>query len=323
MKYTIAFLLCTLTVGVTGAQSTPTIYEGFTEASRDILVSGSELGRLQQVAVRMGDRVKEGDLIAQMDDVQQRATVRLSRARAAMTGDLDLAVEEETMYRERTEQLRELVRRNLARPDEVKRSESQWRMAIARVKQANEQRELHRLQLERDLLLLERRRITAPASGVISRVLRWEGEYVTPADSAIVRLLVVDVLEGTFNIPAEDVSNVRLGQEVSLLLRSCSETAKGVINRISPSIEGKSGTVQIRVRIPNFQHRYMHGDRCTLRIMHANQRRGAEERSTDEESANEGSEIDRITLIRPSVKILHVSEADSAPQTSSRRRRHQ
>lgn len=267
----VAAIVLLMTFVVTGSQSVQAqpsalIYEGFTEASQDILVSGSELGRLHKVKVRMGDVVEKGQVLAQMDDVQQLAAVRLSQAQSEMTGDLDLAIAEERMNFDRLEKIRELAKRNMARPDEVSRQESQWEMASARVTQAREQQRLRQIQLERDQIQVERRRIIAPISGVIARVLHSEGEYITPADSAIFQLLHVDTLDGIFNIPAKEMTHVRTGKSVRVFLRSCSTTVDGVIDRISPSIEGKSGTVQVRVRIENPDREYLHGDRCTLRL---------------------------------------------------------
>jgi len=265
-----------------GQATNALIYEGFTEAEQDIMVSASELGMLTRVHVQMGDRVQAGQVLAELDDSQQRAVVRISRAQSQMTGDLDLAVAEERMYRDKTETLREMLADGLARPDEFERSETSWLMAQARVTQAREQQQLRRLQLQRDELQLARRRIVAPMDGVIARVLHQRGEYLTPADSNVFEMLGDRSLDAVFNISVEDLVHIQIGMPVRVFLRSRSETVEAEISQVSPSIDGRSATVQIRVRIENPDGEYLHGDRCTLRLVPGAQRRPSSALKRDE-----------------------------------------
>jgi multidrug efflux pump subunit AcrA (membrane-fusion protein) len=154
----------------------------------------------------------------------------------------------------------------MARPDELVRAETDLRIATARFVAAQEQLALRELELDRYKLQLERRKIRVPMDGVISEVFHKPGEYLTPGDPAVVRLLVMDKLFGVFNIPVEDTAFIKVGSPVKVYLRSTSKTLEATITSIAPDIDGESGTVQVRVELDNTDRRLLSGDRCTLRL---------------------------------------------------------
>jgi len=287
-----------LDAGRVRAQSQALIFDGFTEAADDVMVSGSDLGRIQSITVKMGDYVQAGDVLAELDDSLQRASLAISRAQADAEGEIQLALADESLQRLRTEKLRQLARDSMARPDELRRAEAELQSATARVRIAKEQQHLRRLQVQRDELQLESRKVIAPTSGVIARVLRAAGEYITPADAAIFQLLTVDRLEAVFNIPVEHINLVGKGDRVRVFLRSQSKTVDAVVDRMSPSIDGQSGTIQIRIIIDNADRSFRSGDRCTLQL----------------------TDRDRVHRRTSSVGINHaMPETDSPPADASGR----
>jgi multidrug efflux pump subunit AcrA (membrane-fusion protein) len=102
--------------------------------------------------------------------------------------------------------------------------------------------------------------------GVISQLFHQPGEYITPGDPAVVRLLVMDKLFAVFNIPVEDTAVVQVGSPVRVFLRSISTTINASISSIAPDIDGESGTVQVRVELDNANRSLLAGDRCTLQL---------------------------------------------------------
>jgi RND family efflux transporter MFP subunit len=242
------------------------IYEGFTEPRHDIMVAATEIGRIEAVEVEVGDRVEAGQEVGHLEDALQASSVKIGRLQAEMTGELEAARAESELHRSRTDTLRKLAADGMARPDELVRAETDLRIASARLVAAEEQVTLRKLELERYKLQFERRRIRVPMDGVISEVFHKPGEYLTPGDPAVVRLLVMDKLFGVFNIPVEDTAFIKVGSPVKVYLRSSSTTLEATITSIAPDIDGESGTVQIRVELDNTDRRLLSGDRCTLRL---------------------------------------------------------
>ncbi|WP_413431348.1 efflux RND transporter periplasmic adaptor subunit [Crateriforma spongiae] len=246
--------------------SVPLVFDGFTEPAEDVLVSGVDLGRLTAIHVRMGDRVSKGDLLAQLDDQLQESALRISQAQADMTGEIRMAVAEQKLQQLKTESLRKLAADGMARPEELQRAEADLEAAKARVEIAQEQQRLRRLQVQRDQIELNRRKVLAPCDGRIARVMHAAGEYLTPADAVIFRLIATDTLDAVFNVPVEHIHHVQMGQTVSVFLRSQGKTVDGTVDRISPAIDGESGTVQVKVLLDNRDETFLAGDRCTLQL---------------------------------------------------------
>lgn len=242
------------------------IYEGFTEPRYAIMVAATEIGRLNTVTVDVGDKVKQGQVIGQLEDALQASSVRIAKLQTEMVGELNATEAEAEMHKERTDKLRRLLKDGMARPDEVVRAETDMRIAVGRLAAAREQLELRKLELERHKVQLERRKVRVPMDGVISQVFRQPGEYITPSDPSIVRLLVIDKLFAVFSIPVEDTVEIEVGSPVQVILRSTASTIDAKITSIAPDIDGESGTVQVRVELDNRNGRWLAGDRCTLRL---------------------------------------------------------
>ncbi|WP_372720910.1 efflux RND transporter periplasmic adaptor subunit [Novipirellula sp.] len=248
------------------------VYDGFTEPQHDIMVAASEVGLLLSMEVEIGDSIEAGQVIGRLDDEVQVSAVKLAEMQSNMRGNQDAARVEAELQRKRVGMVRELAAKNMARPDELRRTEADLEIAEARLLAAQEQTHLRRLELERYQLQLERRKIVAPVGGVIAELFREPGEYVSPSEPVIARLLVMDRLIGVFNVPAEEIARLSVGTPARVFLRSNGKTIDTKISSIAPDIDGESGTVQVRVVLDNAAHHLRAGDRCTLSILGTSQR---------------------------------------------------
>lgn len=257
--------LCMLTMAT--AQAPSVSYDGFTEPSYNILVAAMELGRIESVAVKVGDRVNEGDVIASLESELQVSAVKIAKMQTTMRGELDAATAERDLQLAKVKALRTLKDEAMTRPDELSRAEMELRVSEARLATAQEQTQFRELELERYELQLARRQVLAPMSGIVAEVLHQSGEYVTPGDAAVVRLIVVDTIYAVFSVPVEEVSTIEIGANVAVFLRSSGETVSAKVESLSPEIDGESGTVPVRVALPNQSGKFRIGDRCTMRTI--------------------------------------------------------
>lgn len=240
-------------------------YEGFTTPKFDILVAATEIGRLATVNVHIGDRVNTGDVIAQLEDGLQSEAVASAQWRAQMHGETDAAKAETRLMKLRLEQLQSLAKKEMARPDELKRAIADWEIAKSRELSATEQDQLRKLELSRYHLQLQRRKIKAPMNGIVAEIFHSPGEYITPADPAVIRLVVIDQLYGIFNVPAEEIGRLKIGDQVSVFLLSASKSVAATVASIAPGIDGESGTIKVRVLLENSAGALRSGDRCRMK----------------------------------------------------------
>jgi RND family efflux transporter MFP subunit len=243
------------------------VYEGFTEPEHQIFIAANEIGVLESVEVEVGDRVRAGQVIATVDDDLQASAVEIATYQATMTGERDATRAEVELTESRAESLRNLFQTGMARPDELARAETDFRIAMARYAAAEEQLQLRQLELRRYQIQLDRRKVRSPMDGVIAKVVRKPGEYLSPGEPSVAELLVVGRIIAVFNIPVEETASIQAGAPVRIFLRSTSMSIQSTIASIAPAINGESGTVQVRVVLDNVDGRLLAGDRCTLKFL--------------------------------------------------------
>jgi len=239
-------------------------YDGFLEASHDVMVSAVEIGRLDSLLVKVGDRVIAGQEIATLENATQLIAVEIAKQRSETRGDLDAAIAERSLHVSRTEQLRVLASMGTARPDELSRAETDLLVSDARVRIAMEEQQSRKLELRQQEIQLERRRILSPIQGVVARVIRQPGEYISPGDSAIARIISRDSMVAVFNLPTTEAIQLRIDQRVPVRPRSVPRIVEGRVESLSPAIDGESGTIAVRITIDNRDESLLPGDRCLL-----------------------------------------------------------
>jgi RND family efflux transporter MFP subunit len=259
-------LLSTCVISTAQSQQSQLVYDGFTEPKYDILVAANEIGRVENVYVTEGDLIRQGDVVAKLEDSLQAASVRISEHQSTMLGEIEAAKAEVAMHTARAQSIRELADDQMAPPTELARAEADLQLAQARHQSALETRGMRQLELERNRVQLERRKVISPDAGIVAHVFHQPGEYVTPSDPALIRLLVVDHLYAVFNVPVADLASMNVGDDTRVFLRGSQTNLNAQVFSIAPSIDGESGTVKVRCLIPNEDGLLRVGDRCTVHL---------------------------------------------------------
>lgn len=239
-------------------------FDGFVEPLNDIQVAALEMGTLKEVRVQVGDRVQAGDVIAVLDDSLQSSAVDIARLQTSMRGQLKAAAAERDLHAARLEKLQRLQAEGLARPDELRRAEADLKIAEARLLTVEEERELREAELQRYELQLSRRKIRAPIAGTVAHLFHKAGEFVSPSDPSVLRLITTDQLVAVVSIPAEYAATVSRGTNMRVQLATVGKPLTATVQSVAPAIEGESGTVQIRILLPNAEGQLRAGDRCTV-----------------------------------------------------------
>jgi RND family efflux transporter MFP subunit len=246
-------------------------FDGFVEPTIDAQVASAELGRIDEVLVRVGDRVTAGQGLIRLDDDVQATMLEIAVQSAQMTGALVSAEAEVQLQRDRQQRTAKLAESGNARPDELRRVEADLQIALARLQQAVEEQKLRELEVERYREQLDRRIIEAPFDGLIARIMKDQGEFVSPSDPIVVRLVAIDVLEARVNLPSAIADQIQPGDTIPTRIGESTNPIDGTVLRIAPVIDAESGTVEARVRIDNQEGKIRAGDRCVIHIQTSNQ----------------------------------------------------
>ena len=238
--------------------------DGFTEPYRDIDVAAPEMGQIDRLEVREGDRVTAGQVLARLDDAIWKASLEVARAAMDSAGRLEAAQAELKLYRETLDKLEQLQQRQHATQQEVDRALAQKDAAEARVKAAREELVVRTHEYARAGAQLEQRRIVSPIAGVVTQIYKDEGEFVSPSDPVVVKIVQLDPLLVVFLVPVVEARELAAEDRVNVRVDSAEQPVEGVVEFVSPTADAQSGTTRVRVRIANPEEKIPSGANCHL-----------------------------------------------------------
>jgi RND family efflux transporter MFP subunit len=238
--------------------------DGFTEPYHDIDVAAPEMGQIVKMEVREGDRVTEGQVLARLHDAVWNASLEVARVAMESAGRLEAAQAELRLYRETLEKLERLLQRQHATQHEVDRALSQRDAAEARVRVAQEELLVRAQEYERARTQLEQRRVLAPISGVVTQIYKDAGEFVSPSDPTVIKVVQLDPLLVVFSVPVSEARGLQEQSKLNVRIEPLKDPVQGTVEFISPTADAQSGTTRVRVRIPNPGERISSGANCQL-----------------------------------------------------------
>lgn len=210
---------------------------GLLQPLRQTLLTAELEGRIEEITVRSGDKVAQGQLLARMDPQDLNSRIAESRANvAAARAQLDLA--------ERTQQRNEeLQAKNFISANSLDSSRST-------LDSARENLRAREAQLALALQALPKATIRSPLKGVVSDRAIEVGQHVG-VNARLFSVVDLAELEFAAKLPVSEIAAIKVGQTVSLSVEGVSEPVEGRIERISPVAEDASRMIPVFIRVAN------------------------------------------------------------------------
>ncbi|WP_442506691.1 efflux RND transporter periplasmic adaptor subunit [Novipirellula sp. SH528] len=246
---------CTLSSTISRAAEA----ESFTEPYKRVDVPAAEIGILAAILVSEGDEVYPTQLLAQLDDSVLKASLEMAKSAKDAEGSRLGATLELQSRQKQLASYKELRERGNASVRELDRSETDYQQAKSRLQSINEELEVRRLEYERVRAQIKQRRIESPISGVVISIVKDQGEFVSPTDPVVMQVVQLDNLKAVFSIPIEVASTFTMDQQVALNIGNPAIPATGVVEFVSPVADAESGSVRIKIRIPNRDRKIQSG----------------------------------------------------------------
>lgn len=190
---------------------------GVLEATKMVSVGAQVSGQVKKMYVQLGDQVKQGQLIAQIDSVRQENEFKTAQA-SIKNQQAQLAVRQANLAKVAAEYQRQQA---MYAQDATSRAELETALANYKTSQAeiaaiNAQIEQSRLTLDTSKENLGYTRILAPMDGTVVAIVTEEGQTVNANQSAptIVKLAKLDTMTVKAEISEADVMKVEEGQTV-------------------------------------------------------------------------------------------------------------
>ena len=215
--------------------------QGKLEPKEYVDVGAQVSGQLRDLHVELGDTVRRGQLIAEIDPRIYAARVEADRARLASL-EAQLAEQQaQVVYaRKVRDRNRALIAKNAVSQEALEESESALRVAEARVASLRAQIDEARSTLAGDETNLGYTKIYAPMDGTVASQTAREGQTLNANQTAPVILQIADL--GTMTVRAQvaeaDVPQVQPGMAVSFTtLGSLERRWQATVRQILPTPE--------------------------------------------------------------------------------------
>lgn len=236
--------------------------ESFTGPYREVKVPAPEIGVLQELLVQEGDLVKKGQLLARMDDSVLIASLDVAQAAKDAEGSLRAAEAAVDAKRKLFESYKSLRNRGNATQREMDRSENDYIQSRANLQSVREELEVRRLEYERTRAQLKHRQIVSPINGYVVAIEKEAGEFVSPTDATVMHVVQLDTLKSVFSVPLGASAKLIAGQRVHVRVGIDQIDCQGIIEFVSPKADPQSGSVHVKVRIPNRDEKIQSGAGC-------------------------------------------------------------
>lgn len=230
-----------------GAPGSPILTaSGYVVARRKAVVSAKIQGRLAELKVEEGSRVRSGEIIAKLESADYEAQVLRARAQV-QRAEADLA--------ENRRQLRlaeRLANEKVLSEDQFEAAQSRVKIAEAALRQAQADVALNEA-------FFQNTQIRAPFSGVVVKKMAEVGESVAPippgvnistASGAIVALADLDTLEVEADVSESNVAKLGPNQPAEVTVEAFPDRRyKAVLRQVIPTADRTKATVQVKVTI--------------------------------------------------------------------------
>jgi RND family efflux transporter MFP subunit len=240
-------------------------FEGFSEPFLQIDLSSDEAGAISELRVEEGSFVDQNDVICKLDSSVQEIQYQIAKQTAESTSAV-WAAEQAFLKRQSIHQrLQALKQDGHATDSELLRSDMELSIAQARFLSAKEEAQIRTLEQRRAMIQLDRRTVRAPFSGVVSKVHKRAGEFLSPLHPEIVTLIQVDRLLARFNVPSTQIGVFSPGKSFQLQLVDGTKVEATVFS-VGVFTEAQSGTVEIKLVIENQNLNLRSGEFLVLEI---------------------------------------------------------
>jgi len=193
---------------------------------------------VETLEVEVGDHVTAGDVLLQLDDEIEahRLTAAIATTRQAEAELADA--------RRRNKDAQRLIKQNT-----ISKNEIQLREAEVRIDEAALQRQTAEMKMQQ--ATVQRYRLKAPFSGVISERLTEIGEWIDPG-KPVLTLVAIDKLRVDFRVPQEFFVAIDEKTEVTVNLDALADrTFAGKIETVVPVSDPSARTFLIHVVMPD------------------------------------------------------------------------
>ena len=248
--------VATVTERAAGTQASVLNASGYVTARRRATVSSKVTGKVIEVNVEEGMAVREGQVLARLDDSTLQAALKLYRAQLEAAKrqipESEVRLEQARIQLQRQERLR---KDGLNTPNDIDNARAEVDSLVARIASAQEQVKVAESQIAMQETAIEDTIIRAPFSGVAISKDAQPGEMVSPVSAGggftrtgISTIVDMSSLEIEVDVNESYINRVRTGQPVSAVLDAYPDfQIPAHVITLVPTADRQKATVLVRI----------------------------------------------------------------------------
>ena len=224
---------------------------GYVVAQRKAAVASKGTGRLVFLGVEEGDRVKQGQIIARIEDEDVLASLEQARANLRLY-EAELNDAQQTLERQRN-----LLAQALTSQADYDAAEARYKRVVASIGSA-------KAAVTAAEVALEYTRIRAPFDGTVLTKHADVGEVVAPFAAAsssrgsVVTLADMASLEVEADVSESNIERISPGQTCEIVLDAYPDHRyQGYVSKIVPTADRAKATVLTKVKFKSYDNRVL------------------------------------------------------------------
>jgi RND family efflux transporter MFP subunit len=240
---------------------------GSLEGEASVEVSSKVNGRLEDVTVRIGDRVAKGALLAKVEarEIQEQvnqaqASFEVARATVRQR-EADLKFAQTNLDRSRSLFERQLLPRQTLDDADARHQSAQAQLELAKAQFNQAQSRLDELKIT-----LSATEIRSPVNGFVGKRLLDPGAFVS-SNTTVVSMVQIDRVRLVANVVEKDLRRVRVGSPADVEVDAFpGEIFHGRVARLAPVLDPATRTAQMEVEVANGDFRLKPGMYSRVRL---------------------------------------------------------
>ncbi len=224
---------------------------GYVVAQRKAAVASKGTGRLVYLGVVEGDRVKNNQIIARLEDTDVRASLEQAKANLRIN-EADLKDAQQSLKRQK-----DLLEKGLATQADYDAAEARQLRVVANI-------EMAKAMVDGAEVALEYTFIRAPFDGTVLTKNADIGEMVVPmaasvgSKSAVVTIADMTSLQVEADVSESNIQNVKPDQPCEITLDAYPEVRyQGYVAKIVPTADRAKATVMVKVAFKSYDNRVL------------------------------------------------------------------
>lgn len=233
------------------AAGRPAGITAITIPSADVTLSFVQPGRIAEVRVREGESVKAGQVLVVQDDAVERAKLAQLEAESLDTTQIQAADASLAQKKVDLKKIETAAARNAATELELEYARLNVTIAGLSLQVAIFEHEQAKRKFDEAKLQIDNMSLKSPIGGSVEKIDVETGESINVLESAI-RVVQTDPLWIDVPVPVPQAMNLRYGAAAAVEFPEPKKaTAEGMVIYIGAVADAASGTLRVRIQVPN------------------------------------------------------------------------